>query len=48
MVLENKFAAESDMTPELLPTSQTNEQGSLESLVERQPNVNDMEHPKVR
>lgn len=38
MVLENVLAAESDMSPELLPAGQTNEQGSLESLDTRKPN----------
>ena len=37
VVLEDVLAAESDVSPELLPTSQTNEQGSLESLVTRNP-----------
>jgi hypothetical protein len=32
MVLEDVFAAKSDMSPELLPAGQTNEQGSLEGL----------------
>jgi len=32
MILENVFAAKSDMSPELLPAGQANEQGGLESL----------------
>ena len=32
MILENVFAAKSDVSPELLPAGQADEQGGLESL----------------